>query len=84
MAHNSLTYEIFFTSIDAYAFRVIIKIIFLAYKDATNVNYHCKICLIIGSFEIDEIKYLSILPDLPLTLLTCCVDYLAFAGNKPY
>ena len=31
-----------------------------------------------------KLKFLSILPHLPITLLTCRADYLAFTGNKPY
>ena len=38
--------------------------------------------LIVGI--ISKFKYLSIFPHLPLSLLTCSVDYLAITGNKQY
>ena len=31
-----------------------------------------------------KLNYMLLIPYLPLTLLTCRVDYLAFIGNKPY
>ena len=58
---------------------------FLDINRCTNVKITDKQVLICGSFRIYEIlKYLSILPYLPLTLLTCRAYYLAFTGNKPY
>ena len=51
---------------------------------AINVNDHFKIGFnrwITSKYM--KLKYLSILPFLPITLLTCRSDYLGFTGNKP-